>query len=80
MPCADGEHEPNVEKVAIYIDQFGIPTHVALQLPDGRWTSKLGDWDDITHQLEALTGNPLPDKGWPYGTVAQFLRRPRVQA
>lgn len=43
--CADGELEPGVEKIAIYVDDAGVPQHVARQLPgsvDGAWTSKLG--------------------------------------
>jgi len=55
--CADGAHHPGIEKVALYADEHEEPTHAARQLADGRWTSKLGDWEDITHEtLEALEG------------------------
>jgi hypothetical protein len=40
--CADGVLELGFLKVAIYADGFDDPTHAARQLPDGRWTSKLG--------------------------------------
>jgi hypothetical protein len=41
-------------KVAIYASG-GELTHAARQLPDGQWTSKLGDLEDIEHDtLEAL--------------------------
>jgi hypothetical protein len=51
--------EPGIEKVAIYAD---LPadswTHAARQLPNGRWTSKLGDFEDIEHDTpEGLAGN-----------------------
>ena len=40
-PCENGDLQDGIEKVAIYGigEQF---THVARQLPSGRWTSKLG--------------------------------------
>src|SRR5215212_5342604 len=44
-----GEHEPSVEKVAIFASSDGAPTHMARQLPDGAWTSKLGGLEDISH-------------------------------
>lgn len=67
--CADGKYEPEYEKVAIYIDREGKPTHAARQLSSGRWTSKLGQHVDIDHEtLEALEGPT-------YGTVAVFMKR-----
>lgn len=75
-PCTDGALEAGFEKLAIYADG-DMPTHVARQLQDGRWSSKIGvGWEDIAHTLDALTGNPTPDL--PYGFVVQFLKR-RVQ-
>jgi len=65
--CADGTHEHGYEKIAIYAKQ-GVPTHVARQLPGGRWTSKLGPLDDITHTLDGLAGKE-------YGQPHRFLRR-----
>src|SRR3954453_2385567 len=47
-PCADGSLEYGYEKLVIYADRIG-PTHVARQLPDGKWASKLGDLVDIHH-------------------------------
>jgi len=44
--------------------------HVAAQLPGGRWTSKLGDWEDIEHvSLDVLRG-PI------YGTHYILMKRP----
>jgi hypothetical protein len=68
-PCPDGSLEPGWEKVVIYATDEG-PSHAARQLPDGSWTSKLGPDDDIEHAVEGLCGPA-------YGTVVQFLRRPR---
>src|SRR5437867_2945073 len=45
--CNTGALEPGYEKVAIYSDQNGLPTHAARQLPRGTWTSKLGKLVDI---------------------------------
>jgi hypothetical protein len=61
-------YEQGFEKVAIYGDQVGF-THAARQLPTGKWTSKLGDWEDIEHDtLEALEGEF-------YGKAVQILKR-----
>lgn len=68
--CADGTLESGYEKVAIYVDSFGGPTHAARQLPSGKWTSKLGGEEDIEHDtLEAVEG-PL------YGRSNAYLKRP----
>jgi hypothetical protein len=66
--CSDGSHEQGYEKVAIYCDQNGRPKHAARQFSDGRWKSKLGDWYDIEHQLNSVSGGE-------YGEVRVFLRR-----
>lgn len=68
--CDDLLPEPGHEKVAIYAAPDGRPTHVARQLPSGRWSSKLGQLQDIQHQLEDLAGSE-------YGHCACFLKRER---
>lgn len=69
VPCETSDLEPCFEKIAIYVDALGKPTHVAKQLPDGNWTSKLGKLEDIEHAtLAGLTG-------FQYGSVALFLKR-----
>lgn len=51
------ELDDGYEKVALYVDNAGIPTHMARQLPNGEWTSKLGQLEDISHNdLDALEG------------------------
>ena len=69
-PCDIPDWEPGFEKIAIYADDKGTPTHAAKQLPTGAWTSKLGALEDVEHQgLYDLTGSR-------YGTVVRFLKRP----
>lgn len=61
----------NLEKVAIYVNQIGEPAHMARQMRDGKWTSKLGVDIDISHEsLSTLEDND-------YGKVAMILRRKR---
>lgn len=71
-PCESADLEAGYEKIAIYADRHAIPQHVARQLATGRWTSKLGDEQDIDHAtLDALAGGL-------YGTPMVFMRRPRA--
>lgn len=56
--CADGSLEEGWEKIAIFAKNTGdtarlLPTHVARQLQDGRWTSKLGTLEDIERKRSA---------------------------
>jgi hypothetical protein len=54
-PCADSMIESGFEKVAIYVDETGTPTHMARQLSSGAWTSKCGRLEDIEHdKLEVV--------------------------
>jgi hypothetical protein len=53
----DATLEEGMEKVAIYCKD-GEYSHGARQLRDGRWTSKLGLFEDIIHEsLDSLCGN-----------------------
>ena len=62
--------EPGYEKIAIYVDRRGLPLHAARQLESGRWTSKMGELEDIEHDtLDALEGPK-------YGKPVRYLRRP----
>jgi hypothetical protein len=67
--AADGKLEAGYEKIAIYA-VGSKPTHAAKQLPDGKWSSKLGALEDISHQLEGVENNE-------YGAVAFFMKRKR---
>lgn len=72
--CDDGTLTPGLEKIAI----FGIgpegqeePTHAALQLESGEWTSKMGPLEDIRHKTADAVRGPL------YGKIVCFMLRPR---
>lgn len=69
--CSSGDLEQGYGKVALFADSLGFPTHAARQLPDGRWTSKLGKLVDIIHTSVDDVGGGL------YGEVVAFLRRAR---
>lgn len=66
--------EIGYDKVAIYVDPNGKPTHAAKQFANenGKWKSKLSWYFDIEHTLEGLSG-------WfhsgSYGNVAIILKR-----
>jgi hypothetical protein len=74
-PCDSADHEDGFEKVALYVDGSGEPVHAARQLRDGKWTSKLGDWEDIEHETLAVLEDDHLAQGRGYGKVAQILRR-----
>jgi hypothetical protein len=66
--CDHEDPEPGFEKVALFARE-GTPAHAARQLPNGRWTSKLGKREDIEHALHDLTGLV-------YGSVVLIVKRP----
>ncbi len=68
-PCEDGVPEAGYVKLVIYLNAQGTPTHIARQLPAGRWTSKLGESWDIEHQTA------LGVEGNAYGRVGQYLKK-----
>jgi hypothetical protein len=68
VPCDEGNVEVGFEKIALFA-LSGVPKHAARQLPNGRWSSKLGVAVDIEHALEGVAGAL-------YGTATQFLKRP----
>jgi hypothetical protein len=64
----DDRIEPGQEKVALY-GSAQFYTHAARQLPNGKWTSKLGKWVDIEHDSPSDVG------GGEYGEVACIMKR-----
>lgn len=69
--------DSSIERVAIYVDRNGVPTHAARQLQNGKWTSKLGEWEDIEHDtLEAV--EDLNDLGLGYGRCVLILERTTI--
>ncbi len=68
----NGDHEDGYEKIAIYCNAQGLPTHAARQLKDGLWTSKLGNFLDVSHSIQAMSnGN--------YGDIAIYMKRLQEQ-
>ena len=51
--------EPDFEKIALFADADGTPSHAARQFRDGTWTSKRDMLEDMQHALEDLTGDCL---------------------
>ncbi|MCX4139389.1 hypothetical protein M0D68_14430 [Paraburkholderia sp. SEWSISQ10-3 4] len=68
LPCDDGSLEEGYEKVVIY-SVSGMAKHMARQLPDGAWTSKLGKAFDVRH------GADLDVSGEVYGECTHYMRR-----
>ena len=74
LPCDNGALEKGLEKVAIFATETAnalSPKHAAIQLEDGRWSSKLGDFEDIAHLSVRDVEGPS------YGQVIAFMSRPR---
>ena len=70
--CENETLEDGFEKLAFYGSGM-MYTHAARQLSDGRWTSKLGQLEDIVHTtVDAISGGD-------YGEVLQFMRRVRAK-
>lgn len=69
--CDSRDLEDDWEKIAIFVDGQGRPTHAARQLESGDWASKLGALEDIEHK--ALDGVSGPS----YGDVGLVMRRKR---
>jgi hypothetical protein len=66
--CPGEALEAGFEKIALFADVGGLPTHAARQLANGRWTSKLGKAEDIEHNLNDLEGDL-------YGKVVLVMKR-----
>ena len=71
--CDNPDVEPGYEKIALYARDEQSPTHAAVQWPNGKWRSKVGELEDIEHA--ALDVLECDD----YGRVAALLKRPRRQ-
>ncbi len=68
--CANSRFENGFEKVGIFVDSRGTPTHAARLLPCGVWTSKMGKYEDIEHRtLQVVECKE-------YGEAKAFLKRP----
>jgi hypothetical protein len=67
--CKSPRFENGYEKVAIFLDDIGEPTHAARLLPSGAWTSKMGSLEDIEHSTLAAV------EGRKYGKAKVFLKK-----
>ncbi|MGC9503826.1 DUF7689 domain-containing protein [Baaleninema sp.] len=65
--CNDENFEEGFQKIAIYAQPNGEPTHVARQLKEDCWTSKIGSLEDIEHRLEGLNSME-------YGKAEVFMK------
>lgn len=70
--CESPDLEDGYEKVAIFADATHDPRHAARQLPNGKWTSKLGDHVDIEHAAVQAVGGEF------YGEPVVYMRRATV--
>lgn len=69
--CNDGRLEKGVEKLAIFAKKNGEFKHIARQLENATWTSKMGDYEDIDHKdLHTVADGE-------YGRIVLFLKRIR---
>ena len=64
--------EKGYAKVTIYLLD-GMFTHVARQLSNGRWTSKIGKLEDIQHALAEIESPE--DQPYGYGRASVFMKR-----
>ena len=73
--CEDGELEAEFTKIVLYEGvspedkEIGF-SHIALQLKNGMWRSKLGTWEDITHLA------PETIEGDYYGRPVVYMKHP----
>jgi hypothetical protein len=67
VACEDDTYEPAYEKIAIFANDAGEPTHAARQVDADRWTSKMGPYHDILHPLKAVEGSH-------YGRVVRYMK------
>jgi len=68
--CDNGDLEKGYLKVAIYAYHDGKPSHAARQLENGKWTSKLGVHQDVSHSIFSMSDGD-------YGNVVHYMRKPK---
>jgi hypothetical protein len=69
VQCSNSLLEIGTQKIVLYANAQGAPTHAARQLEDGKWTSKLGKEWDISHHT------PMGMSGKNYGQIAVYMKR-----
>ncbi|HAI76621.1 MAG TPA: hypothetical protein DCM08_10270 [Microscillaceae bacterium] len=68
--CEDEQLEEGYEKIALFSNDKQYCAHVARQLNNGKWTSKLGQSFDVIHSIFAIENGI-------YGNAAIFLKKPK---
>ena len=68
--CPDANYENGYEKITIYAKPNGKPTHAARQIDLQKWTSKIGQLEDIEHDFNSLSGDI-------YGEPIVYMKRPK---
>jgi len=75
--CDNADLEPGLQKVAIYgqpgYDGRIVPTHASKQLSNGKWSSKMGALEDISHDDVESVDGPV------YGHAICFMSRRHVE-
>ena len=68
--CVGGRRELRFQKIALYVDNQGTPTHAARQTWRGAWHSKIGYNVDLIHKtLEHLEGGFVRNRRLYYATA-----------
>lgn len=68
--CQETKPEKGFVKIVLYGNDAGKWTHVARQLDNGEWTSKMGDYEDIKHIDVDCVG------GGSYGKPLIYMKKP----
>ena len=66
--CPLDDRDSGYERIAVFASADGVPVHAARQVGSGPWTSKLGNFGVLEHELHALEGEI-------YGKVVRMFRR-----
>lgn len=67
--CDNPNLEEGFKKIALYENNEGDFTHIARQMESGKWTSKMGNYEDIEHyDLIGISGNF-------YGKPSMYMRK-----
>ena len=67
--CEEGNIEEGFDKIVLFEDHEGDFVHVALQLENGNWTSKMGTYEDIEHySVDAISKKD-------YGTPRLYMKK-----
>ena len=69
--CPDGSYIEGLEKIALYT-LYGAVKHAARQVGKNLWASKLGDDEDIHHEIQAVSGGL-------YGDASVYMERKAQQ-